>query len=169
MKKAFTRTPRSARNFALAILLAASPAVVAGAQVSDQDAAEQRLWCPCGCNQSLGECNHIGCPSAGPMRAEVTTYLDEGLDVDAVLARFREKYGPEILTVPSTGTWFDLAAWILPFAGLVAGIGGAGLYVRRFRRRWRSNRPEDPAADAPAATEFGTRIEDELADFTPED
>lgn len=170
MKRTFTRTRKYTRNLALAFFLLGSPALIHGADAEDQADAEEHLWCPCGCHQGLGECNHIGCPSAPPMRAEVTEYLDEGLDVDAVLARFEEKYGPTILTAPSTEGWFDLSAWAAPFAGLLAGIAGVSVYARRFRRRGSAGRAGGAGdIDPDAFDDYQKRIEDELADFTPED
>ena len=140
-----------------------------GAEAEDQEEAEKHLWCPCGCNQGLNACNHIGCTSAPPMRGEVTEYLDEGLDVDAVLARFEEKYGSTILTAPSTEGWFDLSVWLMPFAGLLAGLGGVSIFARRFRKRWSANHAVDSEIDRAATDDYQQRIEDELADFTPED
>jgi len=141
-----------------------------GADAEDQAEAESHLWCPCGCNQGLGDCNHIGCPSAPPMRGEVTQYLDEGLDVDAVLDRFEDKYGPEILTAPSTEGWFDLSVWIMPFVGLTAGMAGLGIYARRIRRRGVAvDATAGGAEAAPAPSRYDKRIEAELEDFTPED
>jgi cytochrome c-type biogenesis protein CcmH/NrfF len=102
------------------------------------------------------------------MRAEVTEYLDEGLDVEAVLARFEDKYGPTILTAPSTRGWFDLSAWLMPFAALLAGGAGYGVYARRFRHR--SAEVSESAAQARTENDrHRNRIEAELADFTPED
>lgn len=169
MKKHFRKTPKYTRNLFMAAFLLGSPALMHGAQSVDQDEAESYLWCPCGCNQGLGVCNHIGCPSAPPMRGEVTRYLDEGLDVDSVLTRFEEKYGPTILTAPSTDGWFDLSAWLMPFAGLLAGIAGVSACARRFRNRWSSSQKANSSLDPGAMEGYQRRIDDELADFTPED
>jgi cytochrome c-type biogenesis protein CcmH/NrfF len=169
MEKTLKKTQRYTRNLALAVFLLGSPAIMRGAQAEDQAEAEKHLWCPCSCNQGLGACNHIGCPSAPPMRGEVTAYLEEGLDVDAVLARFEDKYGPTILTAPSTEGWFDLSAWLMPFAVFFAGVAGVGIFARRFRRSWSSSHSEDSGLDRETMSSYEKRIEDELADFTPED
>ncbi len=169
MKKHFRKIPKFTRNLAMAAILLGSPALIHGAQNQDQDEAESYLWCPCGCNQGLGVCNHIGCPSAPLMRGEVTQYLDEGLDVDSVLARFEEKYGPTILTAPSTDGWFDLSVWLMPFAGLLAGIAGVSAVARRFRRRSSAGQTQDSSLEPVAMDRTRQRIDEELADFTPED
>ena len=103
------------------------------------------------------------------MRGEVTQYLDEGLDVDSVLARFEEKYGPTILTAPSTDGWFDLSVWLMPFAGLLAGIAGVSAVARRFRRRSSAGQTQDSSLEPVAMDRTRQRIDEELADFTPED
>ncbi len=163
--KFFRRQP--AALLALA-LMAASPAALRSSQVDPaEEHVQQHLWCPCGCNQVLGSCNHIGCPSAPPMRAEVRELLDQDLDPDEVLARFSDKYGPTILTAPSTDGWFDLSAWLAPFAGLVAGGTILGMAVRRFRRRGQSA-PAVESAD-PEVARHNRRMEEDLADFVPED
>jgi cytochrome c-type biogenesis protein CcmH/NrfF len=169
MKKPFQKPQKFTRNLVLIVVLLGSPTIMRGAQNDHQEDAEKHLWCPCGCNQGLNACNHIGCPSAPPMRGEVTEYLDEGLDVDAVLTRFEDKYGPTILTAPSTEGWFDLSAWLMPFAGLLAGLGGVSVFARRFRNRWSSAQGEKAELDTAAMDTYQKRIEDELVDFTPED
>lgn len=160
------------RSLVLATAILAIPAAVRSSQVDPtEDQVQQRLWCPCGCNQVLGTCNHIGCASAPPMRAEVGELLDQGLDPEEVLARFEDKYGPTILTAPSTDGWFDLSAWLMPFAGLAAGAAVLGVFVRRFRRRGQDTEtlPDEHVGDDPEIARHKNRMEDDLADFVPED
>jgi cytochrome c-type biogenesis protein CcmH len=149
-------------------LMAATPAALRSSQVDpDEEHVQQHLWCPCGCNQVLGSCNHIGCASAPPMRAEVRGLLDQDLDPEQVLARFKDKYGPTIRTAPSTEGWFDLSAWLAPFAGLVIGGAVFAVAVRRFRRRGPSVPSEEPAN--PEAARHNRRMEEDLENFVPED
>lgn len=167
--KLFRPRPRS---LALALILLASPAAVRSSQVDPtQEYVQQHLWCPCGCNQVLGTCNHIGCASAPPMRAEARELLDQGLDAEEVLSRFEDKYGPTILTAPSTDDWFDLSAWIAPFAGLLIGAGALGVFVRKFRRRGQEAESQSDATSGEDAgvARYSRRMEDDLADFVPED
>jgi cytochrome c-type biogenesis protein CcmH len=125
------------------------------------------LMCTCGgCNQTLAECNHINCPNAVPMRAEVDRFIEEGLDQETILARFAEKYGLNVLAAPPTAGWFNIAAWLMPFVALTVGFGLVAYYARRFRGRW--VQPVSPMADAESA-EVQKRLEDELAEFVPED
>jgi cytochrome c-type biogenesis protein CcmH/NrfF len=102
------------------------------------------------------------------MRAEVARLLDQGLDPEEVLARFEDKYGPTILTAPSTDGWFDLSAWLMPFAVLLAGALAVGVFVRKFRGRGRAAESGGEAED-PEVARYNARMEDDLSDFTPED
>ena len=55
-------------------------AVTAGATDSEarfkKDSHE--LMCGCGCNQLLGECNHVGCPDSDGMRNELMAAVSRG-------------------------------------------------------------------------------------------
>ncbi len=90
-----------------------------------------RLMCVCGCNELLGECNHVSCPSSGPELAELRADLAAGMNDQQILASFAAKYGTTVLAAPPTHG-FDLVAWIAPFAVLVAAILGTILLVRRW-------------------------------------
>lgn len=123
--------------------------------------------CTCGgCNQTLADCNHIGCPNSVPMRAEVDRYVEQGLDQEAILSLFAEKYGLNVLAAPPTAGWFNIASWLMPFVALTLGFGLVAFYARRFRGRW-GQQAAPPVSEASAAIQ--KRLEDELADFTPDD
>ena len=106
------------------------------------DKIGHQLICTCGCNQILLECNHVGCPTSGGMRDEISAGLARGDSNGLVLQSFVQKYGPIVLAAPTT-LGFNRAAWITPFAVFVAGIGLVLLVVRNWRLR------------APSAPVFG--------------
>jgi hypothetical protein len=62
-------------------------AVTAGA--TDSSARYYRdsheLMCGCGCNQLLGECNHVGCPASPGMLTELSAAIARGDSDDAIL------------------------------------------------------------------------------------
>jgi len=145
--------------------LAGCAALLRGDEPTEAEVLYGKLMCNCGCNQILGECNHIGCPNSVPMRAEVDRYLAGGLSPEETLAMFVDKYGTGILSAPSGEGWFNLSAWVMPFAGLLAGAAGVAYYVRRMLRRGAGAAPQ---ATVPAAG-IEERLEHELSDFTPED
>lgn len=105
-----------------------------------------RLMCGCGCNQLLGECNHVGCPASPGMLNELRTNLQAGLSDQAILTAFSKEYGLTVLAAPPK-EGFNLLAWIAPFAVLAAGLLGTVLLVRR----WSIGSSGDAAAAAAQA------------------
>jgi cytochrome c-type biogenesis protein CcmH/NrfF len=106
--------------------------------VGDDDARFKdlghHLMCVCGCNQILLECNHVGCQYSDRMRIELAAALDRGDNDDLTLQSFIQKYGTTVVAAPST-SGFGRVAWIMPFAALLAGIGGLIWIVRSWRMR----------------------------------
>jgi cytochrome c-type biogenesis protein CcmH len=90
-----------------------------------------RMMCTCGCNQLLGECNHVGCPDSGRMREELSTAIAAGQSDQQILGAFAAKYGATVLAAPTTHG-FDLVAWIAPFAVFAAALMGTILLIRRW-------------------------------------
>lgn len=146
--------------------LAGCSALLRGDEPTEAERVYGQLMCNCGCNQILGECNHIGCPNSVPMRAEVDGYLADGHSPDQTVTMFVNKYGPNIRSAPPGDGWFNVSAWATPFLALGAGVLAVSLYLGRMLGR----APAPPEA-APDSGADGTlrRIENELADFTPED
>ncbi len=112
------------------------------------------LMCTCGCGEVLLECNHVGCPTSGPMTSELHTLLATAVPDAGILHWFVNKYGPVVLASP-TLHGFDLLAWIMPFAALALGICGVVVLVRLWHGRHRtqlagnSSAPTiDPLSDA---------------------
>ena len=124
----------------------------------------QKLMCTCGgCNTTLGFCPHnVTCPNAVPMKAEIARMLDDGKDETVILAAFIDKFGPSVLSAPTT-SGFNLTAWVMPFLALAIGVMAVIFLGRRFRSRWPK---EAPAADA---SQYQQRVEEELKKYSPED
>ena len=76
------------------------------------------------------------------MRGIVREQLKAGKTPDEIRAYFVSKYGEWVLLAP-TAQGFNLTVWILPFAVLLAGLGLAGWFLRRWSRRGRDE-PEEP-------------------------
>jgi len=146
----------------LLLVLAATPLSL-GADRQRVKEVGQKFICVCGtCNQMLTACNHFGCPSSGPMLAEIAAQLDEGNSDDSIVAHFAEKYGLTVLSAPPAAG-FNLTVWIMPFVALVLGGLLVVYFVRQFRSRW---------AAAPAdvdVTKYQQKVEEELKKFIPED
>ena len=106
----------------------------------------KKLICVCGgCNQILLECNHVGCTYSDKMRNELIAAVSRGDSNDLVLQAFVQKYGPTVLAAPTT-TGFNLIAWFMPIAVLLAGFAFAGMIVMSWK-----NKPLLPA-EAAAST-----------------
>ncbi|MFI5269148.1 MAG: cytochrome c-type biogenesis protein CcmH [Chloroflexota bacterium] len=101
-------------------------------------------------NQSLGDqalaiANELQCPVcenvtvaysnatlAGQMRQVIRDKLAQGQTHDQIIQYFVDRYGEAILTQPPKHG-LNLLVWLLPLAGLLAGLGvlGAVLWSRR--------------------------------------
>jgi len=90
-----------------------------------------RLMCTCGCNQLVGECNHVGCPDSPVELNELRAAIASGLGDQQILDSFAAKYGATVLAAPTT-RGFDLVAWIAPFAVFGAALLGTILLIRRW-------------------------------------
>lgn len=95
------------------------------------------LMCTCSCGEVLLECNHVGCPTSGPMTSELHMLLASAMPDPGILHWFVNKYGPVVLASP-TLHGFDLLAWITPFAALALGILGVVVLVRLWHGRHRA-------------------------------
>ena len=94
------------------------------------------------------------------MRAVIREMLAEGRTREEILAYFVDRYGPSILAAPPK-SGANLLAWILPIAGVAAGLVALILIIRAMSRN--RNRPaadpgsgpqpgpsgQQPPADAP--------------------
>lgn len=102
-----------------------------GARFSD---LTTKLMCTCGCGQTMATCNHLGCSSLAKQSAELRAAIARGDSDNTILIAFQNEYGPTVLSAPML-TRFNMIAWIVPPVFLVAGLIGAFLLVRRWRRR----------------------------------
>jgi cytochrome c-type biogenesis protein CcmH/NrfF len=137
-------------------------AVTAGATDStarfNKDSHE--LMCGCGCNQLLGECNHVGCPSSPVMLAQLSASITRGDSDDAIFHQFQEQYGPVILASPMF-TRFNNFAWVMPPLVLFLGIAGVLVIVRNWKMRTVATPPE-PTTPGFAATRDRIRRETQI-------
>lgn len=95
------------------------------------DHLNHQLMCSCGCEQVLGECNHVGCPDSPVQLAELRTAMSSGMTDQQILSSFAAKYGATVLAAPTTHG-FDLVAWIAPAAVFLAALLGTILLVRHW-------------------------------------
>jgi cytochrome c-type biogenesis protein CcmH len=136
---------RATRVFAsvLAVCLLAVLAMGAADTGARYNDVGHKMICMCGCNYVLLECNHVNCPSSGPMVNELHADLARGMGDTAILHAFENKYGPTVLAAPMF-TRFNFVAWIMPPLLLLLGIAGTVLLVRRWRLRAAAQAAPEP-------------------------
>jgi cytochrome c-type biogenesis protein CcmH len=145
----------------------ALPIVVAAAPTVSMQQVSEGLTCQCGCGLTVANCNHPNCEFSVPVREQIDRMLGRGMSGLQVIAYFRGKYGEKILSAPTT-QGFNLLAWIMPFAAILAG----GALVAFTVGRWRSNSPAPTPAPVSGADpsagnfdpELRRRLERELRD-----
>ncbi len=107
----------------------------------------ENLTCQCGCNQTVTGCNHYLCYSRTEMQALVQKEMAAGKDETTILQDFVLRYGVKVLSTPPA-RGFNLAVWILPAVGLVAGL----IVLIAIARRWRKP-PAEPRPPVPASVD----------------
>lgn len=133
------RFRKSAGNLVLATLVTALCVTLALAAEGDGStkptlkSVGELLVCQCGCNYGLNYCTHNNCSSDEEISAFIQKEISEGKDQPAILKALVDRYGMKILASPPA-EGFNLAAWILPGLGLVAGLVVVTLVVRPLRR-----------------------------------
>ena len=116
----------------------------------------RKLMCMCGCGQILPECNHLNCPSSGPMLKELDAHIAKGEADDLIVQDFVQEYGEKVLSAPPAHG-FNSIAWYIPGAAFVLGLGIVVVLIRMWRQRdidRLAAASTGPSAAATAATEL---------------
>jgi cytochrome c-type biogenesis protein CcmH len=134
---------------ALGPALAGPPAASAAVELTD---IEDEVMCPiCGTALELAQA-----PQAERQRAFIRGLIARGRSKEQIKDALVAEYGPEVLAVPES-EGFDLAAWLVPAAALLAALAAIGVAFRR----WRSRPAPPPQPDiSPAEAE---RLDADLA------
>jgi cytochrome c-type biogenesis protein CcmH len=151
------------RTVPLTLFLALALAVTSArgaAPVSEDTVHEIGAQLRCVVCQSLSVADSPS-ETANQMRAIIRERLAAGDSPDQVKAYFVEKYGLWILLSPPR-QGFNLLVWVVPFAGLGAGLVLVLLLVRRWSRRAGAAGPDLAPDDAMRA-----RIRREMAEREP--
>jgi cytochrome c-type biogenesis protein CcmH/NrfF len=118
--------------------------------------------CPiCGVTLELA----IDAPQAQQERAFIRRLIAEGRTKEEIKDALVAEYGDEVLAIPE-GEGFDLAAWLVPGAAIVA--AGAAIVVGL--RRWRGQAggpdgPAEPAAERPLDPDDAKRLDSDLSRY----
>ena len=109
-----------------------------------------KLMCMCGCGQILTQCNHINCPSSGPMLKELDAHVAKGEAGDLIVQDFVQEYGEKVLSAPPTHG-FNSIAWYIPGAAFVLGLGIVVTLIRLWRQRDVDRLAVVAASDTPSS------------------
>jgi cytochrome c-type biogenesis protein CcmH len=150
---------------AAVVALAAVPSSAAAAACSPAT-LEPQVMCPTCPGQTLDQSQ---APAAQRVKTFIRARSRAGESCDEIKAALVADFGERILAAPPR-RGFDLLAWVLPVAGLLA--GAAGVAVAAWR--WSRGREPEPAAVGAASTGNGSvpldaalerRLDEELARF----
>ena len=101
--------------------------------------------------------------TAHQMRGVIRERLAAGETPEQVKAYFVEKYGVWILLAPPR-QGFSMLVWIVPYAGLLAGLVVVFVAIRRWSRR----APTGPVTPRPVDEATRQRIQREMAEMDHE-
>jgi cytochrome c-type biogenesis protein CcmH len=76
----------------------------------------------------------LDCAEKAEMRAFIKKEIADGKDETAILQDLSLRYGVQVLSAPPAHG-FNLAVWILPGIGLLAGLAVVVVIVRRWKRK----------------------------------
>lgn len=118
----------------VAIALGVVPLRVVAQKTDRAKSLGTKLMCMCGCGQVLTQCNHINCPSSGPMLKELDMHVSKGEADDLIIQDFVQEYGEKVLSSPPS-TGFNSIAWYIPGVAFVIGLGIVVMVIRMWRQR----------------------------------
>jgi len=115
------------------------------------DSVSKQVMCMCGgCVAPLNQCPHLDCGTKAEMKAFIQKEISEGKSETLILQDLTQRYGVGVLTAPPA-KGFNLAVWILPGVGLMIGLAGVVVIVRRWRG-------QPSARAAPAAPPMDPKV-----------
>jgi len=117
--------------------------------------------CMCGGCERL-PLTTCGCAAADDARAEIRAEMASGLEKEAILLKYQERWGSDAITVPpNTGAMRTIYA--VPLVAIAAGGIGLAVLLRRWRKPAAAPEKEDPKS--PARDEYDARLDEELKDI----
>ncbi len=113
------------------LALAAAPAAATAAQprVSFNDLEDEVMCDVCGVPLNIAES-----PRAEQQRQEIKGMIARGLTKKQIKSELVARYGPSILATPEDHG-FELAAYLVPIAAVLAALTALAIALPRWRRR----------------------------------
>jgi cytochrome c-type biogenesis protein CcmH len=155
---------RLARLLCLVALLAlaAAPATAIAAQprVSFNDIEDEVMCDVCGVPLNIAES-----PRAEQQRTEIKAMIAKGMTKKQVKSELVARYGPSILATPEDHG-FELAAYLVPIAAVLAALAALAIAIPRWRRRRPADDDDDGDDDVPPMSAADARrLNEDLARF----
>ncbi len=101
-------------------------------------------------------------PQADRERAYIASLIEKGEDESQIKRALVSQYGPNVLGLPGTHG-FDLAAYLVPLAVVIALAGLLAVLLPRWRRQ--AARRDRAAAPPPLSAGDAARLDSDLARF----
>jgi cytochrome c-type biogenesis protein CcmH len=131
-------------------------------------AIEGRIRCTCGCNLDVFTCRttDFTCATSPAMHRQVLAMLDSSRTPEQIYAAFEARYGQAIFMAPPR-RGFNWTAYLMPFVGLLLGLGMLGAVMRRWVTARSAPRAAPTITEAPAGVsqEELERLKRELERF----
>jgi cytochrome c-type biogenesis protein CcmH len=155
------RRGRLAALAALLVLALAAPVAAPAAPVrkTSLPQIERQVMCVT-CKIPL---NVAESPQADRERAFIQSLIDQGEDETQIKSALVEQYGPAVLGLPAAHG-FDLTAYLVPLAAVLALVALLIVLLPRWRRRAREQGEQRPPAQ-PISTTDAARLDSDLARF----
>jgi cytochrome c-type biogenesis protein CcmH len=140
------------------VALVLVPAATASERHPTQSELESEVVCPA-CHTTLDQSSS---PIAQRMKAFIAARIRAGDTKSEIEDALVAQFGQAVLAKPATHG-FDLVAWVLPIAGLLAGAAFVGVAAWRWSRS--APRAGPAPAEPPLDPELERRVDEELARF----
>jgi cytochrome c-type biogenesis protein CcmH len=103
-------------------------------------------------------------PQANVEREYIQGLINQGQDEAQIKRSLVAQYGPTVLGLPSTHG-FDLAAYLVPLAVVLALLATLIVLLPRWRRHARAEAANDPGVTTALSSSDAARLESDLARF----
>jgi cytochrome c-type biogenesis protein CcmH len=146
----------------LALAAAPATAVAAKPRASFNDLEDEVMCDVCGVPLNIAES-----PRAEQQRQEIKAMIAKGMTKQQIKSRLVAQYGPSILATPEDHG-FQLAAYLVPIAVVLAALAALAIALPRWRRRRPSAGGDEEEADdaAPALSAADRRrLDEDMARF----
>ncbi len=137
------------------VVVAALAQTVAEKPGPDVLRVARHLACLCGCNDTVATCSMLDCHFSKPAKEKIARMQAAGMSDRAIIDQFIAENGPRIYRADPSPF-----GWIVPYAGLGAGLLMLWIILRRYYRK--PAVAAEAAPDDPALARYAEQIERDL-------